>query len=224
MQHMKQVALALHCLADDNDGWINGINAPCNPIPTNSCNQAVDWIVLVAPYLGGGTNWNGHAKRLSVYDDATFCPGRKKSYFDSGVGQWVEGTFPYGVNTLFAGFQYTPMHSLREVVHASRIYLISDCYTGWPESCNLLVHQTLWTLDGSWGSGVWIRPRHPAKPSAAAGVREVGNGLHWVFVDGHGEFLKRTGTANWYDVEWYKYGQATIWPWTGGYNISGSEV
>lgn len=215
---MKQVAVALLLLSDENDGWINGINSPYD---SSGGNTASNWIIAVAPYLGGGTNSFGHAKKLSVYDDVTYCPGRKKSYFDPSVGQSVEGNFPYGVNSLFSGNQSTPMHSLREVVHASRIYLISDCYTPWPESVNCFVHQTLWTLDGSWGSGVWIRPRHPAKPSAAPGVREVGNGLNWVFVDGHGEFLQRTSTANWYDVEWYRYGQATLWPGTGTYDMSG---
>lgn len=227
MQNMRQVAVALQMLASDNDGWINGINAATD---TNGTAMAIDWTVSVASYLGrGNTNYLGQYKQLSYTESTTLCPSRLPSHPDSNSGTgFADGWYPYGANTLFVGYQYYPMHKLTEVVHSERVYLLSDCYTGWPESLNNLVHQAIWTIDGGWGSGIWMHARHPARPGLTPGVPFIGNGLNFVYVDGHGEFLKRYG-LNWYEVDWYKtYGQASQWKLagsatlsTGGYGISG---
>jgi prepilin-type processing-associated H-X9-DG protein len=69
---------------------------------------------------------------------------------------------------------------------------------------------------------VWVHPRHPGKPGVPPGVYTPGSGLNFVFVDGHGEFLKQYGPGYW-ENEWWNYpgGAATLWPFTFGLGING---
>lgn len=221
MSNMRQVGMALQMLANDNDGWINGINAPKDS--SGGSMLASNWTELVSRYLSGVTNSAGVSVLLEL--NGTGCPGRRTYHYESGPG-WVDNTTPFGANTMFVGHYPSTMHSLNEVVHSSRIYLLSDCYTIHPDPGSNLGSQSTATIDGAWGSGLNHHPYHPASANGkfggwyGGGIYTVGNGLNFVFVDGHGEFLKRYGTA-WYEVDWYKFGFEALWPETGTYNISG---
>ncbi len=222
MSNMRQVSLALQLLANDNDGWINGVNAPKDSGGGSS--NASNWTEQVSRYLSGATNSAGINVMVGI--NGTGCPGRTRYHYDSDASLWVDNTTPFGANTMFVGHYPSTMHSLNEVTHPSRIYLLSDCYTIYPDCNSCLGSQSLATIDGAWGSGLNHHPYHPVRGSApfggwyGGGVYVVGNGLNFVFVDGHGEFLKRYGGA-WYEVDWYKFGQSTLWPETGTYDISG---
>lgn len=221
LKHMQQVGLALQMMGNDNNGWLNGINMGTD---TNGGAVAGDWTVLVSPYLGAAqTNWNGQHKLISYASTDTGCPGRLSSRYDSSLPGWVEGWYPYGANTLFVGYGYPPMHSLNEVHHPTRVYLVSDCYTAWPSSW--LPGHTNPTATGAWGSGTWFHPRHPCRGGAPPGTCRSGDGLNFVFVDGHGEFLKNltSDTTDYGNNEWWNRpgGAATSWAFTFGLGING---
>ena len=75
-------------------------------------------------------------------------------------------------------------------------------------------------MDGAWWPGYHFHARHPVRANATPGVYTIGNGLNFVFVDGHGEFLKRWGVKNSWDCDWwYSNGQAS--EWGSPYGISG---
>ena len=65
------------------------------------------------------------------------------------------------------------MHSLYEVTKASKIFLVTDCYTSGPSANGHLSS----TYSGDPGPP-YVSPRH----------QKVG--LNFIFVDGHGEFVK----------------------------------
>ena len=228
MENMRQVSLGLFMLGNDNNGWLNGINTPFDSAGDNDL--AVAWTVSVHPYLSGGGATNSLGEDVMVMADGTGCPGRKgyKSHFDALLGASVENKYPFGVNALLTGrWGGWMMHSVNEVTHPSRIYLISDCYTPWPDPFNNFSSQAAMTIDGQWGGGNYYHPPHPAHGNVAYNgatwtFPAVGNGLNFIFIDGHGEFLKRYRTDNWAYVEGiYVFGQATLWPGTGSYDMSG---
>ena len=218
MQQMKQVSLALQMLGNENSGWLNGINAPLDSAAGNTI--VTNWLIAVHPYLGGGVTPAGEDKMVTA--EGTGCPGRRKSYYDTVLSQTVDNKSPFGVNGFFTGVVggAVPMHSLNEVVNSTRIFLIADsCYP----NVYTLDPQFLgaYTIDGSWSSGTYIHAPHPASPNATPEVKKVGNGLNCIFVDGHGEFLKRYGVASWDQVTGFTYGKAVLWPNTGTYDMMG---
>ncbi len=234
MEQMKQVSLALFMLGNDNNGWLNGINTPLDVNGDNDL--AVSWAVSVHPYLSGGGATNSAGEDVMVMRYGTGCPGRSsyKSYLDLTIPATTENGYPFGVNALLTGrWGSSRMHSLNEVTHTSRIYLISDCFTLWPDPYNNLSSQAAMTIDGQWGGGNYYHPPHPAKGNVAFDgalwtFPAVGNGLNFIFIDGHGQFLRRYRTDNWAYVEGiYAFGQASLWqtvPPTsdaGTYDMSG---
>jgi prepilin-type N-terminal cleavage/methylation domain-containing protein/prepilin-type processing-associated H-X9-DG protein len=156
MGHLKQVATALLIMADDNDGWINGINASATTNGSYDVGVSNYWDHLVTNYLG-------HSDAL-VKVNSTACPGKAR------VDPWT----PYGVNMAFVG-PYYPMHSLREVVHTTRIFLVMDCYSTFNYNPFLLDVTCIGASNAS--------PHHR------------GLGLNFVFVDGHGEWAKSDGQS-----------------------------
>jgi prepilin-type N-terminal cleavage/methylation domain-containing protein/prepilin-type processing-associated H-X9-DG protein len=182
MGHQRQVATALLLIGEDNDGWINGINvATTNATPTGT-NLPSYWIHIVTNYLGN------NSKIVGFNRDAG-CPSK------NGI------TYAFGANTLLTGHGYYPMHSLREVRHASRIFLVADCYYYLP---NYGTHFE-YTMDRFVAGGWDFHPRHR------------GEGLNFVFIDGHGEFLKNVSGAfvgfgpNWPADPWWSIPGATQW-------------
>jgi prepilin-type processing-associated H-X9-DG protein len=176
-------------LADDNNGWINGTGDP-NTDPAAS----QEWRYTVTNYLG-------NSDKL-VYSG---CPDKKPN------PGFPDNRLSYGAYCAFYGWGAHPMHSLYEVRRPSRVFLVAECYFGYPNTPSAFD----WTCWGTSGSGVEIQPRHLA------------GGLNFVFVDGHGEFCKSSGYnlagsahANWYDdtptelpnaAQWPVYPSADMW-------------
>lgn len=79
----------------------------------------------------------------------------------------------FGLNSAFGYIGYQPMHSLREVKRTDRVFLLGDCYFWYPSSTG---HFNI-TCDGT----------------AARAPRHENEGLNFVFVDGHGEFVGYLG-------------------------------
>lgn len=62
----------------------------------------------------------------------------------------------------------------------------------------------------------------PAKTASGSGPYTPGTGLNFLFVDGHGEFLKQTGTLYCQsECALYKGHTPTEWPFTFGLTING---
>ena len=225
MGNMRQVSVALMMLADDSNGWLNGINSALTSNSDNYITYPNVWTDLIPTYLGnpGNTNAFGEYKLLTYSQPVTFCSGNVTHPDSTSGSGFADNFWPYGVNGLFvgniSGFGTAQMHSLHEVVHRSRVFLLADCM--YPNADPHPYMFTLYTCQGIWGSGYWIHARHPAKPGAAIGSYTPGNGLNFVFVDGHGEFLKQTGPNPW-DSEWNNYpGGAATWTGTYGRPING---
>jgi prepilin-type N-terminal cleavage/methylation domain-containing protein/prepilin-type processing-associated H-X9-DG protein len=153
--NLKQVATALLIMADDNDGWLNGVNAPTTTSGDADIGVTNYWNYRITNYLG-------HSDAL-VKPNSAACPGKWR----------VDGWAPYGANVSFAGLYYPPMHSLREVARPARIFLIVDCYTTFNYNPSLLDYTCVGLSN--------VSTRHRAQ------------GLNFVFVDGHGEWVKSNG-------------------------------
>src|SRR5262249_40603939 len=63
LQHARQVSLGLYLMADENDGWINGVNA------ATSTNAVTPWIYRITNYLG-------NSDALVKSGKLTGCPSR----------------------------------------------------------------------------------------------------------------------------------------------------
>jgi prepilin-type N-terminal cleavage/methylation domain-containing protein/prepilin-type processing-associated H-X9-DG protein len=162
LQHLRQVSLGLMLMAEENDGWLNGVNAATS---TNA----------IVPWINRATNYLGNSDALVKPGKLTGCPGR-----DTRDLFW-----PYGGNTTFVGNGYSPMHTLNEVTHRDRIFLVADCYSYSPYLGGHLDDTIL-----GWAAAGYF-PRH------------AGQGLNFVFVDGHGEWLK--------SFRWNDYPYPTQW-------------
>ena len=182
MQNLHQVGVALLMFGDDNDGWINGLNAPLDTNGAATVGVAYWPDVLTNKYLGK----NGV---ILGFNRDGGCPSK------NGL------TYAYGANSLMVGLGYYPMHSLREVKNAGRIFLVADCYYPWP---NYGTHFE-YTLDTFVAGGWDFKGRHG------------GEGLNFLFVDGHGEFLKNVSGAYvsfgpaWWNNPWWSIPGATQW-------------
>jgi len=169
-------------MADDNNGWINGVNAS---VTTNND----QWVSPPYYWMYAATNYLGKSDALVRQGARSGCPS-----VDSRDIYW-----PYGANTALAGNGYPVMHSLNEVTHRDRIFLVAESYTWYPGSPG---HFDC-TVTGGCAAGSY--PRHDRK------------GLNFVFVDGHGEFLK---SSLWYNTSLYPYrSQWTQWAISAGYGI-----
>ena len=213
MVNMRQAGTAMLLRAADNNGWLNGINvAYTNQTPTGT-NLPTSWTVELTNYIRSAANWRGEPLLVAGVDTASpnptgsGCPKVVIPYYDPDrppYAGYVEGWWPYGANTCFVGNGYDiyGMHSLNEVVHRSRIFLLIESYTPWPWSPT---HVSI-SAFGTWGSGVWVRPRHPVKGRDSVNwigtSSHPGCGLNCVFVDGHAEFLLSQGDQYW-QAPWY---------------------
>ncbi len=177
MAHLKQVGLALLLMGNEDEGWIHGGTRPATAeadIPANTY-----WTATIANYLGG-------SDALIKQRGNKGCPSRDpKDVF-----------WQYGANTAFSGYCYYPTHSLNEVRHPSRIFLVGDSYG----AVILTVNQIDLTVVGN---GFYVFPRH-----------NTPRGLNFIFVDGHGEFLKAKGTVIPFD------GLSPWWNWSPPNSVS----
>ncbi len=220
MGQLRQVYLALILVGNDNEGWLNGINK------STPEGNAIPWPTLVPRYLSGRGSTNSAGEDLMVGQDGTGCPGRS-SYpkYDPSVGA-CDNQYPFGMNSFFGYSATGTSHSLNEVTHPSTIYLVSDC-AYWQPGVYLNTYQSTSTIDGNWAGGWYVHPPHPAGKNSFKSTSwndcfpRVGNGLNFVFVDGHGEFLKRTGMASEDNVQVFRSGSATLWYAPGVPDISG---
>ena len=180
LQHIKEVGIATFMMADDNNGWINVSNTPYGPngIDAQNVGYCIDAI----------TNY-GVAKLVKY--QGTGCPGR------TAKDTW----YPFGWNSMFVGWAYWPMHSLNEVVHRDRVFLLGDCYFWYPSSGTHFDYTVGSAITGPLGGIEHIN---------YVDLRHEGRGLNFIFCDGHGEFLQTKGIAI--------YPQECLSPWwLGGY-------
>lgn len=77
---------------------------------------------------------------------------------------------------------YPQCHTLYEVKNTAQVFLVSCCYSPYGGAAYWDI-----SVDGPYGT----RPRH------------MGEGLNFIFVDGHGEWMKNR--------DWYKYPPAYEW-------------
>jgi prepilin-type processing-associated H-X9-DG protein len=174
LANMRQVHLALSMMAGDNDGWINGTQVGgYTPTP-------VYWFYSITnSYLTGRTAVKMvGADSNPAASGRVGCPDRLKG----------DASYSFGVNTQFTGGGgggYSPAHSLSEVTHPSRIFLVADCYFRDP----VVNEQFDWT--------VCQRPPWVVSGSWVVTGRHRGQGLNFVFVDGHGEFLQN---RQWWNI------------------------
>lgn len=106
------------------------------------------------------------------------CPDAKQyGWWASGINLWFTGGdwWPSNPPTI-------PTHSIHEVKHPGQVFLVSCCYSPYGGGAWWDI-----SVDGPYGT----RPRHR------------GEGLNFVFVDGHGEWLKNR--------QWYTYPPAYEW-------------
>ncbi|MBI4028596.1 MAG: type II secretion system protein [Verrucomicrobia bacterium] len=174
LAHLKQVSLATFMLADDNNGWINGTGEPNTDPPA-----AQYWLYTI-------TNYMGKSDRVLYYG----CPDKRPMF---------DGYVSYGAYSAFVGYGGHPMHTLYEVKRPSRVYLVAECYSWYPNTPSNFDS----TCQGAASPPIY--PRHQA------------GGLNFVFVDGHGEFCKSTGYNSGTYGKWYDYtpGELSTWPpWT----------
>jgi prepilin-type N-terminal cleavage/methylation domain-containing protein/prepilin-type processing-associated H-X9-DG protein len=185
LNNLKQVCTGTLMMADDNDGWINGINKPLTDAGDKNVPADAYWLYRITNYLGKSST-------LVKWGPGTSgCPGRnpKSNY----------GT--YGANATFVGYGYPyVMHSLSEVKHPSRVFLVAECYWWYSISSTYFNYTVL--------DGPDARPRH--RPQ----------GLNFTFVDGHAQFLQASPNLNPPDwksqwdtdfgsaAEWWPY---TVW-------------
>jgi prepilin-type N-terminal cleavage/methylation domain-containing protein/prepilin-type processing-associated H-X9-DG protein len=162
MQHLRQVALATLVMADENDGWINGTGRG-DSVPA----IAQYWLYTITNYLGSPKL----VQSVYIGEKSAACPDLKYG--------WWSGT-PYGANTAFVYAQdptnNLPMQPLTVVRRPSTTFLVAESYFWYP----FFNDGFSWTCDGvDCGLNPWcIYPRHGRQ------------GLNFVFVDGHGEFMK----------------------------------
>ncbi len=157
MTHMKQVAVAVLLISDENDDWIHGGTRPASvdaDIPATTF-----WVDTVPKYLGGDA--------LMKQGGNKGCPSRDSR----------DLYYQYGVNTAFAGWGYYPTHQLNQVRNTARIFLVADCYVSNPSS-GTHFDRTIVPVT----AGTYVRHNTP-------------RGLNFIFVDGHGEFLKGVGSV-----------------------------
>ncbi len=165
LAHLKQVSVGLLMLADDNDGYIDEGHTGTN-----------QWWYAVQPYLGGKDDL---VKAVSL--PAGSGAGGSKGCPTFRPSGW--GYTPYGSNAalIYTNWPHASMpRSLREVIKPSITHLVEDCYSSsaWSPS--------MWDWTGV-GANLDLTP-------SSIYPRHEGRGLNFIFVDGHGAFLK---SADW---------------------------
>ena len=183
MHNERQLSLTLQIMASENNGWINGTQVGAyTPVP-------IWWGYSITNYLRDAA--------VDSYCDFVAgvgnkgCPGKKEG----------DISYSYGVNSLFTGgvgLSYPPCHSFNEVKNPTRIFLVADCYYPDP-NVGSSFDITVSSNPPYSGGGYYVVGRHR------------GRGLNFVFVDGHGEFL-RSGA-------WYNPPASTEWSYAPGYGI-----
>jgi len=111
MGHLRQVSLAMFLLAEDNDGWMNGVNAS---IYTNAWTWDYHWQFRMTNYLGG-------AMSIIIPYSTAGCPSKNQQ---NPHWNWP----PYGVNNMFSGWGHQPMHRVSETRNTARVFLAADCW------------------------------------------------------------------------------------------------
>ncbi|MBI4026110.1 MAG: type II secretion system protein [Verrucomicrobia bacterium] len=154
------------------------------------------WEQTISNYIGGVS--------LLGWGVQGGCPGKnpKDTWYTYGANSVFTDGGAFGPLTGFA-----PIRSLNEVTTgAGRIFLVAECYFPGPYADSHFDR----TVTGA-SSGAY--PRHQ------------GMGLNFVYVDGHGQFLKSVGTVYGvtYTGDWYKAPAATTWDpfkgWGGAWGL-----
>ncbi len=166
MANLKQVGLAIILFGDDNDGWINGTGKANVPPPLT------DSLFGDSGTTSRLTNFMARIAPLvlqnqSVGYKSIGCPSMRKD----------DPNYPFGANIAFTGdygvYPTRPMHSLHEVKNSGKIMLVAEAaygYAYYPISFD----DTL-------------------SPNGPPATRHQRRGLNFMFVDGHGQFLKAKG-------------------------------
>ena len=197
MGHAKQVAVATLLLAEDHDGWINGTDS-ATIAPTNVSQY---WVATVTNYITPRLVWWNNGNMIVTWTG----PKAGCVAMDHRDNWWQ-----YAVNTTFIGPDpwswSNPGHSLKEVRHPDRIFLIADCFW-WKAIVTGPVSTGLYYFDKT-VTGYYDATQYP---------RHGGRGLNFIFVDGHAEFWKSTGYGSGgTQGKWYDASPATQWsPYSG---------
>ena len=107
LNNLKQVGLGLQMLASDNNGWVNGTES----------SEATPYVAWTGPV----TNYLGKSDNLVKGNSNQGCPSRRL-----GMAHWAYT--PYGVNNMFSGNGYGPVHSLYETKNSSRVFLVAETW------------------------------------------------------------------------------------------------
>jgi prepilin-type N-terminal cleavage/methylation domain-containing protein/prepilin-type processing-associated H-X9-DG protein len=184
LAHIRQVGVATFLMASDNNGWLNVTNRPYGPNGIDAWNVGY-WIDAITNY--------GVAQLVAYQGKG--CPSR------SSKDTW----YPFGANNMFVGWGYAPMHSLNEVVHKSRVFLLGECYFWYPSSGTHFDYTVGSQITGPLGGILNVN---------YVDLRHEGRGLNFIFCDGHGEFLTTKGIViNPQDClsPWWHGGYAQRW-------------
>lgn len=218
MEHLHQVGVGLLMLANENDGWLNGINNGYADLPPTDPDgtcwlDPLHWRNALTNFLGKGSYQLVATGTNSAANRATGCPGR----------DFPDGFAPFGVNYNFAGNFFDvngwgignpAYHSLTECKYGSRVILVCDSY--WLEAYAMttgMVLDSTTTTDLIYtGNLLWDRPMVK---------RHNGKGLNFVFVDGHGEWMNGYGATN---SDALAYGYPAIGKWWDGGEAQGNWV
>jgi len=173
VSNLRQIGLAVHMYAQDNDGWI----VPSNNRSDSGFNYTNLWPYLLCPYLNVSTtkfNYYGSKKPAATYDyrwkyekggDIFYCPslngnpnitnGIHYSLSTYAMNQWV--AHDAYINTINPG--YGPYRRLSSLYHKKLVLILErDFY-----------HRSSYNLEVDWGIH--------------------SDGANFYFVDGHVEFL-----------------------------------
>jgi len=152
-----------------------------------------NWWVAVGPYLGGS---NQLVRAVAANKPSPGCPSLRVM---------INLAYPYAINNAFDPRipAVGPVHSLKEVRRQSTTFLACDAYMPQPDTITLIDNAVK-------GVAGFVYPRHE------------GMGLNFVFVDGHGEFLRARDLSFLQVSEWHKLeSPASGWCNCGGFVIYG---
>jgi prepilin-type N-terminal cleavage/methylation domain-containing protein/prepilin-type processing-associated H-X9-DG protein len=193
LSNSRQLSVASQLMAEDNKGWINGINAPLDSpdagYPLGSPNIHLlsnYWAVKVNHYLATPTEGpNGYNALVMLRG----CPDAQATS--------APGYGSFGANSQFVGWGYPPMHTLLEVKHTSRIILIAE-YQAW-----------------FWNTPSHLDNANYGNGGTAPAPRHGAEGMNLSYVDGHAGFMRTPDPTfgPWWDTypgvgEWFP----NAWP------------
>jgi len=113
LSNLRQSNLALQNLANDHNGWVNGIDAPT--MPDGGAYIPLGWEYLIEPYFSKAKALQFYNTYLVSIGEPPLCPDLQGEYH-----------YTFGGNTHFVGYYYAPMKKLTDANHTSDIFLVAE--------------------------------------------------------------------------------------------------